>query len=180
MHSKIRRNILISFILLLVGVASRIVPHAPNLTALGAIAIIAGVYLPKTYAISLLTIILVLSDAIIGFHSTMPWVYGSYALIALLSQRLASRKLLIMPIMSSLLFFVITNFGVWVSTSMYAKTIDGLIRCYVMGIPFLRGTLTGDIVYTSLFIVIVEVISAYHAQIDRTLARIPSLYGSNK
>ncbi len=50
---------------------------------------------------------------------------------------------------SSILFFVVTNFGVWAFSSLYSKTMEGLITCYVAAIPFLQNTLFGDIFYTA-------------------------------
>jgi hypothetical protein len=130
------------------GVASRIIPHTPNFTAVGAIAILSAIYLPKKYALLLPLVIMLLSDAIVGFHATIPWVYGSYLLIGLLSMYTGSKHLMMMPIASSILFFIITNFGVWASGTMYAKTLSGLLECYEMGIPFYRGTISGDIVFS--------------------------------
>ena len=148
MYNNTQKNVIVAFILLLVGIASRIIPHAPNLTAIGAIAILSGSYLPKKYALLLPLVIMLLSDSIVGFHATMPWVYGSYLLIGLITLYLGSKNLVIMPLIASILFFVITNFGVWASGTMYAKTLSGLLECYTMGIPFFRGTLFGDSIFT--------------------------------
>jgi hypothetical protein len=52
---------------------------------------------------------------------------------------------------SSLLFFFVTNFGVWREGSMYPHTLGGLMSAYEMGLPFLRNTFIGDLVYTHLF-----------------------------
>ena len=148
MHSNTRTHLSASFLLLIIGIASRIIPHTPNFTAVGAVAIFAGAYLPKKYALFLPALIMLISDAIVGFHATMPWVYGSYLLIGILSCYIGSKHLIFMPIFASILFFVITNFGVWISGTMYAKTLSGLLECYAMGIPFFRGTLFGDSVFT--------------------------------
>ena len=49
----------------------------------------------------------------------------------------------------SVSFFLISNFGVWAATSMYTKTVSGLIACYSAGVPFFRRTLEGDLLYTA-------------------------------
>jgi hypothetical protein len=49
---------------------------------------------------------------------------------------------------SSVLFFVLTNFGVWAFDALYPKTLEGLMACYVAAIPFFRNTLLGDLSYT--------------------------------
>lgn len=148
MYNNTQKNVILSFVLLLIGIASRIIPHTPNFTAVGAIAIIAGAYLPKKFALIIPLLIMLISDSIVGFHTTMPWVYGSILLIGLLSVYTGSKHLVIMPLVASILFFIITNFGVWASGTMYAKTLSGLLQSYAMGIPFFRGTLLGDSIFT--------------------------------
>jgi hypothetical protein len=49
----------------------------------------------------------------------------------------------------SVTFFLISNFGVWAATNMYAKSVSGLMTCYVAGLPFFRRTLEGDLLYTA-------------------------------
>lgn len=141
------KNNLLALGLVLIGVASRLLPHEPNFTALGAIALFSGVYLSKKYSLSILLITMFISDTYLGFHPTMPWVYGSFILISLLSSLFKNVTLL--PIMSSVLFFIITNFGVWVSGNMYTHNLNGLLECYLLATPFFRGTFAGDVFYTT-------------------------------
>lgn len=136
--------------LIAVGILSRILPHDPNFTAVGAATIFAGIYLPKKYTFVIPLSIMLVSDLFLGFHQTMGWVYASYILIALLSTRM--KHIIVTPLVSSVLFFVITNFGVWNTGTMYAHNLAGLIECYTMGLPFFRGTLAGDMVYTALLV----------------------------
>lgn len=171
MHSNNQKHLVAALGLLVIGVASRIVPHEPNLTAVSAATIVAALYLPKHFAFIIPFLIMILSDAIIGAHPTIAWVYGSYALIAAMSVFLAKRYAVALPLLSSALFFIITNFGVWASTPMYAKTLAGLIECYTMAIPFLRGTVAGDIVYTTMFVLIYQAIHAYQLRTVKPLAQ---------
>lgn len=156
-----QKHLLAALGLIIIGVASRIVPHEPNLSAVSAATIVAALYLPKHFAYIIPFLIMILSDAIIGAHPTIAWVYGSYALIAAMSVFLAKRFSVAIPLLSSALFFIITNFGVWASTQMYAKTLAGLIECYTMAIPFLRGTVAGDIAYTALLLTGIAIVRVF-------------------
>jgi hypothetical protein len=148
------RNVLIGSILILAAALSRLLPHPDNFTPIAAIALVGGVYLEKRFALIIPLAALVISDIFIGFHSTILFVYGSFVLIGLLGLWLKSHKkflpVLGTALLSSILFFVITNFGVWLTGSgwFYPKTWQGLVECYVMAVPFFRNTLAGDLIYT--------------------------------
>ena len=51
---------------------------------------------------------------------------------------------------SSVLFFVVTNFGMWLSSGIYPRNLAGLQACYVAAIPFLQNTVAGDLFYAAL------------------------------
>lgn len=133
----------------------RLLPHPANVAPIGAMALFGGVYLRKKYAIILPLGAMLVSDIFLGLHSTMGFVYGSFILIGVVGMWLRKRKKLATvlgaSLFSSLLFFLITNFGVWLMTTMYSKTWQGLVDCYMMGIPFFRNTVLGDLLYTGLF-----------------------------
>jgi len=138
-------------IIILFAVILRLVPHPPNIAPIAALALFGGVYLDKRLAIVLPLFVMILSDAFIGFHNTILFVYGSFVLTGLLGLWVRSRKSIVTigggALISSLLFFLITNFGVWMQGTLYPKTIDGLWHAYVMGLPFLRNTMMGDLFY---------------------------------
>ena len=142
-------------LLIAVAAFSRLLPHPANFTALGAIALFGGVYLDKRYAIAVPLIAMLISDYVIGFYGGMYWVYGGFILVGLVGLWLRTHKTPAMilggTVVSSLLFFIVTNFGVWFTpASMYARTWDGLIECYVAAIPFFRNSLGGDLVFVVL------------------------------
>ncbi len=144
---------LLAFILILLGIFSRIIPHAPNIAAITALMIFSGSNLPKRFLwVSFAA--LFISDYFIGFYGTdMLWVYGSYALIGLLGFWLRSHKkptnVLFTAFSSSVLFFLITNFGVWAPpNNWYPHTLEGLIQSYALALPFFRNSLISDIAYT--------------------------------
>lgn len=132
----------------------RLAPHPPNFTPIAAMALFGGACLGRrALAFAAPLGALALSDAILGFHSSMVFVYGSVALTVLLGWAVA-RKITPMrvagaAVASSVLFFVVTNFGVWLAGGMYPPTLSGLAACYVAAIPFFQNTLAGDLFFTA-------------------------------
>ena len=151
------------FILMLIAIVAlgRILFHPFNFTPIGAIALFAGTYITdkrKAFLFPLVT--LLVSDIIIqltggqGFYRDMIFVYGSFMLITCLGFLLRGREqrqtIMVASLVSSLLFFFITNFGTWLMFDIYPKTGAGLIECYIAGIPFFRGTVMGDLFYNTI------------------------------
>jgi hypothetical protein len=138
--------------LILAAAFTRLIPHYPNFTAVGAIALFGGTYLPnRKLAFAVPFIAMLLTDLIIGFHHTMWAVYLSFGLIVLIGLQVSKNKkvmnILFATISSSILFFVITNFAQWLSDPFYAKTGAGLAQCFTMAIPFFGYTALGDMFY---------------------------------
>lgn len=151
------------YLLIFVGVLSRLLPHPPNFAPIAALALFGGSHLPPRQTFLVPLVSLLISDYFIsGFYGqTMYYVYGSFLLISLIGFCLRSRRSLpnifISIILSSFLFFIITNFGVWVSpTSWYSRDFKGLIESYVAALPFYRNTALSDFFYTSLFFGVYE------------------------
>lgn len=132
---------------------SRLIPHPPNFTPVGAIALLAGAF-SKDIRLALLIpfIAMLFSDAVIGFHSSMFFVYAAVALIVIGShywlKKLSFLSLSVAAFISALVFFTITNFGAWLSHDMYAHTLSGLSQAYIAGIPFFKNTLLSNILFT--------------------------------
>ena len=140
---------------ILLAAALRLVPHPPNFSPIGAMALFGGAYFGRrALAFAAPLGALLLSDAIIGFHSGMPFVYGSVALIALIGWAVARRITLVSvavaAVASSILFFAVTNFGTWLTSGMYPQNFAGLGACYVAAIPFFQNTLAGDLFFSAL------------------------------
>ena len=97
---------------------------------------------------------MVISDALIGFHSSLLFVYGAIVIMVLANRFLLNRislgKLILAAIGSAILFYSITNFGAWLSHAMYPQTIDGLWQAYLAGIPFFRNTLLSNLFFTTI------------------------------
>lgn len=154
---------IITFLFISVILAlGRIIPHPPNFTPILATAI----YTPymindKWIAVLIPLSAMFIADIIIGFHPYMLWVYGAIGLSTLISSwsmRFNKKyiQLGVMVILSSILFFIITNFAVWAIWDYYPKTIDGLIICYIKAIPFFQNTLLGTIIYTAIITLTIQ------------------------
>ena len=134
-----RELILIGFVMLVVLV--RLIPHPPNFTPIIALALFGGsTFKNKWFGISLPILAMVISDLYLGFYSISIWVYSSFFLISVLGTYWKKIKITNIFI-SSLLFFTITNFGVWLGG--YPKTIEGFLLCYTMALPFFINSLLG-------------------------------------
>lgn len=140
---------------ILAAAVLRLVPHPPNFSPIGAIALFSGAYLGRRGAMALVAPLgaLLLSDLVLGFYRGMPTVYFSVALIVLMGtfalRRVTPLRLGIAALTSSLLFFLITNFGMWMSSGLYPRTLAGLEACYVAAIPFFQNTVAGDLFYSA-------------------------------
>lgn len=139
------------------AVLLRLVPHSPNVAPIAALALFSGAFLPDVRGFIIPVAALLISDLFLGFHATMPFVYGSFIAITLIGLMLRKN---LSPLATggasiggSILFFLVTNFGVWATSSMYTKDFAGLVHSYRMGIPFFRNTVLGDLFYTILFFV---------------------------
>ncbi|HPI37752.1 MAG TPA: hypothetical protein PK397_07395 [Ignavibacteriaceae bacterium] len=139
--------------LILAAVFSRLIPHPPNFAPIAAIALFGGAYFDnKKLAFIVPFIALLISDLVIGFYDGMWAIYLSFALVVgigfMLRNRVNTGRVAIAAVSSSVLFFVVTNFAVWVSGFLYPMNFSGLVTCYTAAIPFFHNTLIGDLVYS--------------------------------
>ena len=142
-------------LLVLVALAalSRLLPHPPNVAPIAALALFGGAYFAdRRLAFVIPGLALLASDALIGFHSQLVLVYACFAVTVMLGTLLQGR-LRALPITaatlgSSVLFFVVTNFGVWLLDGLYPVTFEGLVACYVAAIPFFHNSVAGNLFYT--------------------------------
>lgn len=135
--------------------AMRLLPHLPNFEPIAALALFGGAHLEdKRWAFLIPLAAMLLSDALIGFHSQMPVVYGTFACIAcmglFLSRRQTALSVTGAALAASTFFFVVTNLGVWAFDSLYPKTVEGLAACYVAAIPFFGYSVAGTLFYTAI------------------------------
>ncbi len=166
--SQKKLTLIFSILLITFAVVARLVPHMANVAPIAALALFSGVYLDKKYAFVVPMIALLVSDMFIGFYSLpiMASVYGSFALIGIMGITLKKKKTFartaLTTLSGSITFFIVTNWAVWAFSPLYTKTIDGLMQSYLMGLPFLRGTVLGDLLYVAVLFGIYE-LSLYFA-----------------
>lgn len=165
-HKKLIQSLVVSLLVVILAF-SRLIPHIPNFSPLGAICLFgAANFHRKWHALFIPIFATWISDLylnnyiynqgqkdFIWFYQGFYWQYMSYVIIALLGlilfkSKINASKILGGAIGASLLFFFISNFGVWTIGGMYPKSFFGLINCYIAGLPFIKGTLIGNLFYT--------------------------------
>ena len=139
--------------IVLTAAATRLLPHPPNFTPIAAMALFGGAYLAdRRMAFLVPMAAMFMADLFIGLHILMPLVYLSFALTVLLGiwlgPRLRPGSILAAALVSSILFFLVTNFGVWAFFDSYPHTWAGLVACYVAAIPYFQHTLAGSMIYS--------------------------------
>ena len=160
------KKIILILSLLIIGVVGRLVPHPPNVTPIIAIALLAAhAFKNKWIAILIPLTGMWISDLMINnylyagyydkfvfFSNGSLWIYGAILFAVLIGKVLIKHIKLSTVFLSSFsasfFFFIITNFGVWLSSMMYPKSLLGLIECYTLAIPFFGNALIGDLIYS--------------------------------
>jgi hypothetical protein len=139
-----KEKVLISFVL--IAALSRLLPHPPNFAPITAMSLFAGAYFTRKQLAFLVPLLaMILSDFFLGFHVISIFVYMAFAFITLLGQRSGkvSPKLVLL---GSISFFIISNMGVWLLY--YPLTMEGLITCFTLAVPFFATSLLGDALYS--------------------------------
>jgi hypothetical protein len=174
-------KVIIPILLIALGFTSRLLPHPANFAPIGAIALFAGMYLPKKWAIVLPLAVMFVSDIFIGFYSwqIMLAVYASFALVSVIGLVVrnnnhassAGKKILNVfngTLLGSILFFLITNGAVWMFGTMYIHNLSGLMQSYISAIPFFRNSLFGDLFYVGLMVGGFEALSFRASRVKAT------------
>ena len=141
---------MLAFLIIVFGFLSRVAVHTPNFTPILSLALFGGMYLKGRQPVWVPLSLMVLSDAFIGFHDTMFYTWGSILLVSLIGLYLREHKnwvnVLTASLLSSVLFFMVTNFGAFLS--LYPHTWAGLQQCYILAIPFYRSNLVSTMAYS--------------------------------
>ncbi len=151
-QNRIQPSYLIGIVLVLA--LSRLVPHPPNAVPIAAMALFAGAFFthrPLAYLVPIAAMFI--SDALIGFHSTVWYVYLGMALIVLIGSQLKRISIIsvgVSALLASIVFFLITNFGAWLHHDMYTQDLNGLLHAYVAGLPFLRNAVIANLLFSYL------------------------------
>ena len=158
-----KNGLMIPIIMIALLVISRMISDIPNFTATIALIMFTS-YLIRDKFLSVLVILVsqIISDLYIGIYSSMFFVYGAYFFIALLSpiimNKLSFKSVLISSLVTPTIFYIVSNFGVWITGSTYPLSLDGLIMCYVAGIPFFDETLLSTVVFSVTIYVMMKLI----------------------
>jgi len=167
---------------------SRLLPHPWNFTPLGAMGLFGAAYFSRKHLAFVLPLAaLWISDLFLNnlvYAKMYPdyyqgftwfgnlWVYASFLLIVgvgmLFLQRVRPLRLLGASLSASVLFFLLTNFGVWMSSPIYPNTTAGLISAYVAGIPFFWSTLAGDLIYSFTLFGLFELLARRYPALQMT------------
>lgn len=146
-------------ILLLLGAVARFLPHPANFAPIGALGIFAGLYAKNwRQGIALPLTARLISDALIGFFSpgVMASVYSATLFGTLLGMWIKKRKTVFTvagaTVIGAVVFFLLTNFAVWLFDGLYPSNLPGLLKSYTMALPFFRNSLLGDLFYTGVLV----------------------------
>jgi len=104
-----RTRLIVLLLAIVAAAALRLVPHPPNFTPIGAMALFSGAYVGRRA---------------LAFAAPLAAL--------------------------ALLFFALSNFGVWLGSGMYPRSLAGLAECYAAALPFFQNSLAGDLFYTVL------------------------------
>ena len=148
------QSYLLPISLILILSFSRLIPHPLNFTPILAMGIFSGYYFKQFYlGLFIVIVSMFLGDLYLGFHSTMFFTYISLAVAVILGLYIKHFKfteILVTGLTSSICFFLITNFGAWLTLEMYEKNLAGLFQSYVMAIPFFHNTLISTLLYLAI------------------------------
>lgn len=159
--------LLLAIGLIVVATLSRLLPHPANFTAIGAISLFAGTYLPRRWGILVPLVGMALTDAVIGWYDwpVLAGVYGSFVVVGFFGWYIRKQKtpatVGMGALAASVIFFAVTNFAVWAATPLYEKTGEGLFLAYALAVPFFRNMLAGDIVYTAVLFGVYELAKSF-------------------
>lgn len=169
MDSLKQRNTIFFSLILVVAFISRLIPHPPNFTAVGALLIVGTAMAGRKYLVPLMAIVVYfMSDLILnniiysqffdGFTLVSPifvFIALSYLAIFGIARFILSKmkpgRLLLAAVFSSIAFFLISNFGVWMIGAGYPMTPEGLMAAYTAALPYLSYDFLGNIVFGLIF-----------------------------
>lgn len=139
--------------LVLLAAASRLLPHPPNATPLLAVGLFGGAYFTdRRWAFLVPLGAMAISDVglwmIEGYGLLTPMRAVVYACLLAASgigiwglDRVSTTRIAGSGLGACVLFYLVTNFAVWVQGSLYPLTAAGLLECYVAALPFFKNTL---------------------------------------
>lgn len=160
---KSNQFIFVSILIIATAFSNIIFADIPNFSPIASVALFSGFYFSnKKIALIIPVACMFISDYFIGFHSYMWAVYLSFVLIAILGvymKKAQPKNIFLNTLLSSILFFLITNSAVWISGNYYTKDLSGLALCLTMGIPFFKYTLLSSAVFSTILFGGLEIVN---------------------
>jgi hypothetical protein len=145
-----KKNLQLFFFIFFFLTISRLIPHEPNFTPILSISILGFLFSPILLVKAMIVLgSMFLSDLIIGTHDFIIYVYFSLILLLIVSN---NKNYIYMIFIGPLIFFIITNLGVWLNSTYYTKDINGLIECFYLAIPFFKNTILSTFFYCILIL----------------------------
>lgn len=149
--SKLKSNFLFFIYIFLFIFLFRYIPHPPNFTPIIALTVYISIFLGIKSSVFLI-LAFAISDMFIGLHNLLFFTWGSLALISIICQLSSSFMSRIFLLISTpVIFFIISNFGVWLLSDIYSKDFNGIISCYILAIPFFSNTLISTLIFGLFF-----------------------------
>jgi len=164
----LKKNLLLIVLFVAIIFLGRILPHPYNFTPLIAVTLLSSYSISNKFLAIIIPVVgFWLSDLFMNnhiyagyfadftvFNSGMIWTYGAIVLVALMGSsflnKITTGKVVLASLSGSTIFYLISNFGVWAFSPMYAKTLAGVVQCYSLALPFYGTSLMGDLVYCTL------------------------------
>lgn len=162
--------------LIAVAALFRLAPHPPNFAPVAALALFGGAFISnRLLAFAIPLAAMLVTDVVLGFHATMPFVYLAFIATVLIGRMLRTRRQRVLPVAAgalgaSMLFFVVTNFGTWLVQDLYPATAAGLAACYTAAIPFFHNTVIANLLFTGMLFGLAALLRAGLAQPEEPLA----------
>lgn len=169
MLSKMNPKVSVIFLTVFAVAMTRLIPHWPNVTAVAAVAIFGGATLRNSLQAVLIPVTAIFfSDLIINntfysayyegfvlFGDSAAWIYSAFILMTVLShftiKSFKATPIVSTTVLSTILFFFLTNTGAWLSSPFYSKDLTGLLTAYEAGLPFVLNSLLGNLFFVGIF-----------------------------
>jgi|TARA_B100000123_G_scaffold228096_1_gene177229 hypothetical protein len=161
---------------------SRILPHPPNFTPIIASAIMAPLLIrDRWFGIAIPIFAMLVADIVIGFHPYQTVIYLTLIVIGLVAPMQRNIKwITAMAILGPVWFFLTTNFAVWLAWDYYPKTVEGLILCYTMAIPFFQNTLISTCLFTGVLTLMIKPLEKINEKTNNMVLYIVQFAGHSK
>jgi hypothetical protein len=161
-----KNNTILIIGMILIAAISRLIPHPLNFAPLGGMALFGGYYFSKKWHAFAVTAgswwltDLVLNNVVYKqWFPTFTWLSPSFITVAIaliviiliskfVIKLINVKSIIIGSLLSSIAFFIITNFGTFLER--YPFNLTGLTAAYTLAIPFFKNTILGDLAYSGI------------------------------